>query len=67
MCENKVTTKCYRVKLWQRRWAFSGKAFGMRMCFKEEPEDNLVEKESAKKNSVAPTTKMASPQPRLHT
>ena len=34
--------------MWPWRWTFSRKAFGMRMCFKEELEDTLAEKESAK-------------------
>lgn len=51
MCENKVTTKCYVMEMWQRRWTSSRKVFGMRISPKEDPEDTLVEKEPVKKQS----------------
>lgn len=49
MCENKVITKCFELKIWQKRWTFSRKAFGIEYSSRrKESEEILVEKESAK-------------------
>lgn len=51
MLENKFTTKCNGVKMWQKRWTFSREAFGVRKRLRKEPGDRLVEKKSVKKQS----------------
>lgn len=69
MCENKVITKCYRLKMWQKRWTFSREAFGMRIqLLKEEAtRKNTDGKRVSEKNSMVLTTKMANQQPNLRT
>lgn len=58
MCENTVGTKYYGLKMWQRRWTYLRRAFGMRIWHRKEPGDTLTKRESVKRRSVL-TTKEA--------